>query len=477
LIRLATRLYDVSMAGSRAWLGFLVLGLAACTKPNPAVCCNSRVDCESIGANADQRKCASDLVCIDHACVQPQCTINTDCPMETPFCAPDQMCVQCLQSDQCSSATPVCDMTTSSCRGCKDDSECPSAVCDQGTGMCVDQSTIVYASTSGSTTADCTQQAPCEINRAFSVANVAQNTIKLMPGIYTASITVNDRTLNVHGPGATVMASGKAVFTVNDRAHISFFGLTIVESGTSSGNEVPLDCETVDQVNFPSASLDAVVLDSTGIAAFGRNCTLTVTRSTLNVRFAVTGGGTSVVLMTEQGSGSFDRTLFTNGDGIAAINGAIIRISNSVIADQTGADGAFTANGGAVSVSFSTIYNSLVKCLAGATACSGTSPNGVCIDNAIIDNASSGAPADTITGAACNVDYTLVTPQSTMRGTNNQFGVDPRFATPSMGDFHLQQGSPAIDAADPAAPPTKDFDGTNRPQGPRSDLGAFEFVP
>ena len=465
------------MAGSRASLVFLVFAFGGCTKPNPAVCCNSRVDCQSIGANADQRTCASDLVCIDHACVQPQCTINTDCPMETPFCSPAQMCVQCLQSDQCSSATPVCDSMTNACRGCKDDSECPSSVCDQGTGMCVAESTIVYASPTGSTTANCTQQAPCEITRAFSVANVAQNTIKLMPGIYDASITVNDRTLNVHGPGATVMSSSAAsVFIVNDRAHLSFFGLTIVEAEMGGNLPLALDCETVDHMNFPAASLDSVVVDSTAIAIFGRTCTLTVTRSTLNARYTTTGGGASVVLLTEQAAATFDRSVFTNGDGVAVINGATAKITNSIIRDQTGVDGAFTANGGAITVSFSTIHNSIVKCLTGTAACSGSSPNGVCIDDSIIDNESAGAPTDTITGSACTVDYTLVTPQATTRGANNLFNMDPRFANPAMNDFHLQPGSPAIDAADPAAPPTQDFDGTNRPQGPRSDLGAFEVI-
>ena len=463
------------MAGSRACLVFLVVGLAACTKPNPAVCCNSRVDCQSIGANADQRTCASDLVCIDHACVQPQCTINTDCPMQTPFCAPDQMCVQCLQSDQCSSAMPVCDSMTNACRGCMDDSECPSSVCDQGTGMCVAENTIIYASPTGSTTANCTQQAPCEINRAFSVANVAQNTIKLMPGIYDASITVNDRTLNVHGPGATVMASTASVFTVNDRGHLTFFGLTLVYTGTQTGTAtVPVDCESLDHMNFPSVSLDSVVLDSTTQAAWSSQCELSMIRCTLHSRDATDTN--FVFLQNTGGTAMIDRTLFTSGDGIAALGGQVT-ITNSIIADQAGPDGAFISNGGSIRVSFSTIHNSLVRCPAGTAACSGSSTKGICIDDSIIDNATPGAPADTISGAACSVDYTLVMPQATMRGTNNQFNADPRFLNPAMGDFHLQSGSPAIDAADPAAPPTQDFDGTNRPQGPRSDLGAFEVVP
>ena len=48
---------------------------------------------------------------------------------------------------------------------------------------------------------------------------------------------------------------------------------------------------------------------------------------------------------------------------------------------------------------------------------------------------------------------------------------------PNFRDYHLMLGSPAIDAADPAATTTTDFDGTARPQGSARDIGAFEYKP
>jgi hypothetical protein len=50
---------------------------------------------------------------------------------------------------------------------------------------------------------------------------------------------------------------------------------------------------------------------------------------------------------------------------------------------------------------------------------------------------------------------------------------DPRFVDAAQQDFHLQVGSPAIDAGMDAGV-ANDFDGLPRPQGGRHDIGAFE---
>jgi len=53
---------------------------------------------------------------------------------------------------------------------------------------------------------------------------------------------------------------------------------------------------------------------------------------------------------------------------------------------------------------------------------------------------------------------------------------DPLFADPEGADFHLQAGSPAIDAGSAADAPVDDFDGDSRPDGERYDIGADEYV-
>ena len=58
--------------------------------------------------------------------------------------------------------------------------------------------------------------------------------------------------------------------------------------------------------------------------------------------------------------------------------------------------------------------------------------------------------------------------------TNNLEG-DPRFADLTNQGFHLQAGSPAINAGTNEFAPVDDFDGVSRPVGATVDIGPYEF--
>jgi hypothetical protein len=53
--------------------------------------------------------------------------------------------------------------------------------------------------------------------------------------------------------------------------------------------------------------------------------------------------------------------------------------------------------------------------------------------------------------------------------------VDPRFVNVDSFDFHLEIGSPAVNAGAAERAPKADFDGKSRPRGGKVDIGAYEF--
>jgi hypothetical protein len=53
--------------------------------------------------------------------------------------------------------------------------------------------------------------------------------------------------------------------------------------------------------------------------------------------------------------------------------------------------------------------------------------------------------------------------------------LDPLFVNAAGRDFHLRSNSPLIDLGVTLPQVTNDYDGVRRPQGPRYDVGAFEF--
>ena len=78
-----------------------------------------------------------------------------------------------------------------------------------------------------------------------------------------------------------------------------------------------------------------------------------------------------------------------------------------------------------------------------------------------------------VEGANCSWTYSDIGPMS-VPGAGN-INAPPMFVDLMKGNFHLQAGSPAKDAADPEASLAVDIDGDMRPQGGGRDMGADEI--
>ena len=108
----------------------------------------------------------------------------------------------------------------------------------------------------------------------------------------------------------------------------------------------------------------------------------------------------------------------------------------------------------------------------------------VTLQNCILKNYSghafNGPPQGSVNADTCIIEVTGVIDAGDVDVTvTNQVVGDPLFVTDSTGrdtgDFHLQAGSPAVDAGVDAGV-TVDFDGVARPSGAGFDLGAFELT-
>jgi hypothetical protein len=297
--------------------------------------------------------------------------------------------------------------------------------------------------------------------RALTVLDATRNVLKLEDGTYSDSASIStDQLVRIYGPAKvhTFGISGSGTLIARDLAADGF--------GCSAPSAlVPLATLDIKRATIVSIS------DLTGLGS-GAYCKLTLRNVVMKNPFLV-----STLYMSHSPMLTIDQSWIDGGSPPLSLSqGSSAAITNSVISSATTNVGtptaiAYDSSTAPSTVSFSTFYNAPWSCVSTGNLVWASTNN-------IFLNEKPNPPADTVTGTKCSHDYDLIKPQSTApNGANNILNQDPRFVNGANGDFHLVMGSPAINAADPSATVSVDYDGTARPQGAARDIGAFEYKP
>jgi hypothetical protein len=376
------------------------------------------------------------------------CTSNDQCADPTAVCdgGGSLTCVQCTpdQASACTGATPACgdDRT---CRACRAHAECTASETCLPDGSCADPVQVAYVAPTGTDNASCTKSTPC--------TKVAKALATTRPYVKLAGSTDEGGTLTIDNRNVTLLAEpdAKLVRTSNG-LHVEVKGSSQVEiydleiSGASGAQGVGISMPTG---NTAKLTLKRVKLaNNTGGGISATAGTLIVDQSTISDN---TGGGISV------SNAQFDNTnsnIVKNGSPSAGYGGVSLSQSNTGMRR-------FEFNTIAQNQATSGI-SSGVLCLAIGTP--------LTFSNSIVYANGTGPQVE---GNNCSWTYSDIGPDM-VTGMGN-INAPPMFVSPMQNDFHLQPGSPARDAADPAATLLLDIDGDARPQGLARDIGADEL--
>lgn len=288
-------------------------------------------------------------------------------------------------------------------------------------------------------------------------ASEAEDTVLVQPGEYVGTFTVPNQILTI----------GSLFLTTGNEAYIDS---TILNGGR---NNTPV--VSYNNVNRASILTGFTITGGGGQRGAGILCVAsspTLTHLKLINNVATFRGG---AINCQAGAAPTIEYVVINGNSAPFAGGigceaSSPRISHALIANNTangGEGGGIYINQGEPTLTHITFYNN--QCDRAPNLYVLT--NSLTVTNSIFWN-NPGADITIFMGRV-TVDYCIIEGgRNAIQGGNPTYGDNniennPLFVDPNGGDFHLQEGSPCIDAGDPDSP--------DDPDGTRADIGCYPF--
>ncbi len=404
----------------------------------------------------------------------------------TPLCGPSGNCVECLTKDNCDAKLQTCKMNA--CAPCSANTDCTSGLCNVGTGVCVDKTTLLYVN--NMTGSNCSDTGPGSFSNPFctvqqglnSSALAAGKTVIIFPGqgyaealsanatnTYTAvAVGNNNPVIKPTGALPAVAIAGSA--TSGKTVSVSFDGVTF-DGSAQTGSTDLIDC--------------------TGGAAYGQ-AVLTITRSTLKASPGIGLSATAKCTVT------LDADLIQNNKSGGLLFGAsdlaltnLLVLTNGTPTSASpgsnfgGIDVSQAGEAGKMSLANLTILGNQADTSASASAMVCPVAAVKTINTVVFGDV---GPATEIQAACIG---TVATPQMTNSayagGSSMLSNVDITtcslsllFTNPANGDYTPKVSAPPcslVDQGTNVGAPNHDYNGTARPQptvGGKWDIGAIE---
>jgi parallel beta-helix repeat protein len=295
--------------------------------------------------------------------------------------------------------------------------------------------------------------------------------------------------LFLHDSDATFNGNAITANTTNDSGGGLYLwnSITTLNDNTISSNTARYGGGGLRLYNSPATTLNGNTVSSNA-AYYGGGLNLGGSAATLNDNIissntAYTSGGG---LYLEESAATLNRNIVLSNTAIYSGGGLYLQYSNATLINAVVADNRVDSAGSGLYISGSSprlLHTTIARNSGGDgsgiyVTNNGPTHSAVALTNTILASHSVGI---TVTaGNTAMLKATLWHGNSTDAGgggtviSSTNIRGDPAFVNPEAGDYHIGQGSAAIDAGVDAGV-TTDIDGNSRPSGPGFDIGADEL--